>query len=119
MLIGAANAGAGDVGEVSLGEQIEELPEYSHDYLEVMAGRLRVKNVQVMTEVADGTPAHVILDVARRLDVSLIVMSTHGRSGIGRVVFGSVADAVVRNSHLPVLLVRPQPQTDSSSERAS
>jgi len=40
-------------------------------------------------------------------EVSLIAMSTHGRGGLGRLVFGSVADAVLRQTHLPVLLVRP------------
>ena len=75
--------------------------------------------VKVSAEVADGSPAHVILEIARSHDVTVIAMSTHGRSGLGRVVFGSVSDAVVRNSHLPVLLIRPEEETEAKPSGAT
>src|SRR5439155_24951135 len=59
-------------------------------------------------EVRAGTPAEVVTAVAEDHDATLMVMSTHGRSGLGRVVFGSVAEAVLRDGTVPLLLVRPE-----------
>lgn len=56
--------------------------------------------------VREGTPRAVILDVAREIGVHLIVMGTHGRTGLTHVFFGSVAEHVVRHSRVPVLTVR-------------
>ena len=50
--------------------------------------------------------ASVIVDEARRWPADLIVIGTHGRSGFSRVLFGSVAEGVVRTAHIPVLLIR-------------
>lgn len=65
-----------------------------------------------------GDPRSVIPDVARQLNVDLIVMASNGRSGWKRAILGSVADHVTRNSDVPVLLCRPQPDgTDSPFKR--
>jgi nucleotide-binding universal stress UspA family protein len=56
----------------------------------------------------EGESPAAILDYAKEAHVSMIGMSTHGRSGLGRTIFGSVADDVLRNSQLTVLLIRPQ-----------
>ena len=58
--------------------------------------------------VREGTPRSVILEVAREIGVQLIVMGTHGRTGLTHVFFGSVAEHVVRHSRVPVLTVRQQ-----------
>jgi nucleotide-binding universal stress UspA family protein len=58
-------------------------------------------------ETVSGDPAEQILRVARDLGVGLIVMTTQGRGALGRLAFGSVADAVTRKSPVPVLVVRP------------
>ena len=50
--------------------------------------------------------ARVIIEEARRWPADLIVIGTHGRSGFSRILFGSVAEGVVRTAHIPVLLVR-------------
>jgi nucleotide-binding universal stress UspA family protein len=55
--------------------------------------------------VEEGSPAEVILDVGRECD--LIVMGTHGRSGISRAIMGSVAEHVLRDATCPVVTVRP------------
>ena len=55
-----------------------------------------------------GLPATVIAEVAREYGVTLVAMATHGRTGLSRLVMGSVADTVLRQSNLPLLLVRPQ-----------
>lgn len=61
----------------------------------------------VTLEVSGGPTTDSILDFADGQNVDLIAMTTHGRSGLSRMVLGSVADEVVHRSHLPVLLVRP------------
>jgi nucleotide-binding universal stress UspA family protein len=54
----------------------------------------------------EGKPAAEILAAARDLDAGLIAMTTHGRGGFDRLVFGSVAESVIRGAHVPVLAVR-------------
>lgn len=65
--------------------------------------------------VREGAPAREIALAARECGVDLIAMSTHGRSGLGRLVLGSVADQVVRSSGLPVVLIHP----DEAAMRAT
>lgn len=69
--------------------------------------KLRMYKVRPVVEV--GLPAETIVDYASKNDVSLIVMSTHGRTGVARWVYGSVADKVLRAAPCPVLLVRARP----------
>ena len=77
------------------------------DYLQIMQHTLREKNYRVETFVREGEPVpEVILDIASEADVDTIVMSTHGRGGISRWVFGSVADRVLRQANIPVVLIR-------------
>ena len=62
------------------------------------------RDVETVTEV--GTPHEAIAEYAEEADVDLIVVGSHGRQGISRIVLGSVAEAVVRTSPVPVLVVR-------------
>lgn len=64
---------------------------------------------QVSVEVVEGIPGEVIVATAGREGCDLIVMATHGRSGLGRALLGSVADHVTRYAAVPVFLVRPTP----------
>lgn len=57
--------------------------------------------------VEDGDPATEIMHAARAMPCDLIVMGTHGRSGIGRLLIGSVAEKVLRRAPCPVLTVKP------------
>ncbi len=63
----------------------------------------------VTTVVRFGDAADEIIDVADSEDVALVVMATHGRSGLERLVMGSVAEAVLRRVRVPVMMVRPLP----------
>jgi nucleotide-binding universal stress UspA family protein len=83
------------------------------DYLNGVAARLRQHNLTVDTEHPEGPPAEEIVKRAAELGVSLILMTTHGRSGLGRVVFGSTADSVIRHAPCPVLLVHVTHADDS------
>ncbi|MDP3766726.1 MAG: universal stress protein, partial [Dehalococcoidia bacterium] len=58
------------------------------------------------TIIREGMPRSMILDVAREVGADLIVMGTHGRTGLTHVFFGSVAEHVVRHSRIAVLTVR-------------
>ncbi|MPZ48638.1 MAG: universal stress protein [Dehalococcoidia bacterium] len=76
-------------------------------YLMRIASSLLARGFKVSTELGEGpAPAAAIIAIALDRDCDLIAMSTHGRSGLGRAVFGSVADDVLRNSSLPLLLIR-------------
>lgn len=87
-------------------------------YLATVADRLRRVGVaDVETSVQYGGPVDGIADVARTRNVDLIVMSTHGRSGLGRLVLGSVAEGVVRATSTPILLLRPGTPTGVNGER--
>ncbi|MGE5850097.1 MAG: universal stress protein [Candidatus Methylomirabilota bacterium] len=84
---------------------VEEAERYLADVEHRLAGRgIRVSNV-----VRYGRAAEEILDHARTSDIDLIAMSTHGRSGIERVLLGSVAERVLREAPVPVFLRRAAP----------
>jgi nucleotide-binding universal stress UspA family protein len=61
----------------------------------------------VDTSVWYGPPAEAIVEAARFRGADLIVMSSHGRTGLGRLVLGSVAETVLRATSVPILLIRP------------
>jgi nucleotide-binding universal stress UspA family protein len=92
-------------------EQIEEASQKEAvDYLKKIAEELNRKKITTRTEVLLGNPAEEIIKYCRENSVDLIVMSTHGRSGVSRLVWGSVADKVFRSSHIPVLII-PAPKS--------
>ena len=86
-------------------------------YLQTAAQRLEPVAADVRANVRFGRPADEILAFAGELGADLIAMSTHGRSGISRWVFGSVADRVLRGATCPVLLVRAGTQSRSEYQR--
>ena len=63
---------------------------------------------RVIRTVLEGSPKVEIIRYARQHDIDLIVLSTHGRTGLSHVVMGSVAENVVRTAPCPVLTLRPQ-----------
>lgn len=68
----------------------------------------RFKGLSIERIVARGRPYEEIVRIADKKDVDLIVMGSHGRTGIGHVIFGSVAMRVLRRSTRPVLIIRPK-----------
>ncbi len=83
----------------------------AQDYLNKEAEALKFKGIQAKIVVVKPEPgkgtAETILDYSQNNNIDLVVMSTHGRSGISRFTMGSVADRVVRHSKVPVLIVAP------------
>lgn len=76
------------------------------EYLTGMKSRVEAAGVKVTTEIAEGGAESAILEYMERARPSLIAMATHGRGGFKRMVLGSVADAIVRKSTVPMLLIR-------------
>ncbi len=77
-------------------------------YLLKLEKRLHESGFKARREVLAGKPAEEIIRYAEKNQVSLIAMMTHGRSGISRWVYGSVAEEVMMGAHVPVLLAKPR-----------
>jgi nucleotide-binding universal stress UspA family protein len=75
-------------------------------YLDQVVDRMRQHGVAVEAKVARGTPGEAIVAEAEAAGADLIAMTTHGRGGLDRALFGSVADEVLRHTDCPILLVR-------------
>ncbi|HEX2720689.1 MAG TPA: universal stress protein, partial [Candidatus Deferrimicrobium sp.] len=93
---------------VSDGKWLDEAKKEAARYLEGIAAPLRVAGMRVRTLLDERPPADAILHVASREDVDLIVMSTHGRGGLSRMLMGSVAESVFRATSRTVMLVKPE-----------
>lgn len=77
------------------------------DRIPATLGALRSAGVNAWLDLREGRPDSEILRAARDLKADLIALSTHGRSGLARMIAGSVAEAVLRRAATPVLLTRP------------
>lgn len=84
------------------------------DYLTEKTHEMCRQGVRVGWTTEFGLVAEGILDVAQKQAVNLVVMSTHGRSGLGRWIMGSVADRVLRASQIPVLAIRSNAVLDEA-----
>jgi nucleotide-binding universal stress UspA family protein len=89
------------------GVYIEELRHSSKASLEKVLDPAWVEKHKVVRVVRDGVPFLEILRYAQEADVDLIVLGTHGRTGLSHVLMGSVAERIVRKASCPVLTVRP------------
>ena len=87
----------------------------AQSYLETIQRELYGEGFEARILLRDRSPAEDILDVACAEDIDLIVMSSHGKGGLARWSFGSVAERVARHSLCPVLLVRQGPEAVSES----
>jgi nucleotide-binding universal stress UspA family protein len=87
-------------------EDVEKLRTDAEEYLNSVAASLRGRGVRVTVQVRFGEAVAEILAGAREVGADLIAMTTHGRGGLGRLLFGSVAEAVLRQAEIPVFLMR-------------
>jgi nucleotide-binding universal stress UspA family protein len=71
-----------------------------------LVSEAEAKGVDVSADVMIGIPAEVILQQIADLDVSMLIMGSHGKTGLSRLLMGSVAEAVVRKAAIPVLIVK-------------
>ena len=84
--------------------------ERAASYLTAVAGRPAFEGLTVNVVAEEGSPAFTILDAAYTYDVDLIVMASHRRSGTSHLLFGSVAEQVIRRSVIPVIVLRDDDQ---------
>lgn len=109
LIMTAAN---GSIYAQLLVEMREQSEQDAHNYLRSHQGSLRQQGYVVHIKITEGeNVADSLLEVAEGHDIDTIVMSTHGRGGISRWVFGSVADKVLRQAKVPVLLIRAKEET--------
>jgi len=86
------------------------------DYFEDVGRRVREAGIRPIVETREGRVADVIRRHAANAGVDLIVMTTHGHTGLSRLWLGSVADAVVRQDSIPVLMIRPEERPTALNE---
>ena len=89
---------------VDISEQLEDSATREFPKL---AEREEWTGLEVEDMTVHGEAASEIVRVAKEHAVDLIVISSHGRTGLGRILFGSTAESVVRHAHCPVLVVKP------------
>jgi nucleotide-binding universal stress UspA family protein len=107
---------------IPLGEYYASMPpSVDAEWIQIMDEHLRTEgkeaiayvenagkdaNIEVEPVVLEGNPAHEIIDFAEKNDIDLIVMGTHGKTGLDRFLIGSVAENVIRHSKKTVLVVK-------------
>lgn len=79
----------------------------AENYLKHWVGRLNREGLFVRSELLEGKAAESIAEYAKKTEADLIAIATHGRSGVSRWYWGSVADRILRSACVPVLMVRP------------
>jgi nucleotide-binding universal stress UspA family protein len=94
---------------IDINEIREPLVIASKKYLGNIESRLASEGIKVKTESLEGTrPADTITEYAREKGMDIIIIATHGYTGLKKLMMGSVAFGVLHQSHIPVLLIRPE-----------
>lgn len=101
------------VGAITLHDLVSDPTDRSEAHLERILDRCGGLPVTVRTHVEEGHAAMTILDVADEIDAGLIVIASHGLSGLERMLLGSVTARIVRRASCPVLTVRVTPEPDA------
>jgi len=103
----------GDGGNKSIinewAKRKEKAEDDSKKYLAAVAASLGSESIKVRTEsIEDVWPARSIADYAKKNKIDMIILTTHGYTGLRKMMFGSVAMEILHDSHVPVLLIRPE-----------
>ena len=102
----AHSAASAELGEAAIKKYDAEIKAAAEKYLNQLSSRLNYGKTKIETRVLTGNAAEKLADYAAENKIGLIVIATHGRSGISRWVWGSVADRLLRSACIPVLMVR-------------
>ncbi len=94
-------------GQVSIPAMEEEIRKHSEEQLNELVAKEVPDSIKAASVIKVGKPFIEIIEVAKSENADLIVISSHGRTGMDHVLFGSTADKVVRKAPCPVLTVRP------------
>jgi nucleotide-binding universal stress UspA family protein len=87
-------------------QELDQCKQIAKDYLDGVEKRFKDKNISVRSEILLGRASTEIINYASGNPQSIIMMTTHGRSGLGRLVYGSVAESVLLSASNPIFLVR-------------
>ena len=88
-------------------DKVEEAANFAHAYLETVAAPLRQNGLTVNCVAFEDNVDEGIVSYAKNNGIGLIAIATHGRSGLKRTTLGSVADFIIRESGLPILVIKP------------
>jgi nucleotide-binding universal stress UspA family protein len=97
-----------DMGTVFVANEIERRTREAKEYLAALQGNLRELKIEVHTQVEYGPVVATILDVADQHNADLIALASHGRTGLARVFYGSVAAGILNRAERPLLVIRAQ-----------
>jgi nucleotide-binding universal stress UspA family protein len=102
-----ANAVIGGVTDpAAITTEVDARVEAAKAYLSATVEQLAEENLTAEYEVRAGSPGDGVVDAAQQAGAELIVMSSHGRGGLGRLIFGSVAKHVAGRAPMPVMIIR-------------
>lgn len=87
-------------------ELIQKEADEAYSYLEAKSGELRARNIEVLTVVRYGPIVQSIIDAAEAQHADLIAIASHGRTGLARLFYGSVAAGVLNRADRPLLIIR-------------
>ena len=93
---------------LNLGEIKNRLHDHARSYLANIQTKLNAENIKASAEVMGGRAAQSIVNYAKENGVDLIIIASHGYTGVKKWVFGNVALRVLHDAHVPVLLIRPE-----------
>jgi nucleotide-binding universal stress UspA family protein len=97
-----------DAGSLYVADEIDRRTQEAKAYLAALEGQLRDKKIVAQSQVEYGPVVSSILEQADQHDVDLIAMASHGRTGLARVFYGSVASGILNRAERPLLLIRAQ-----------
>lgn len=100
---------SGDLEVSAVIKKDEELARQNNtaeSYLKGVQEKFEQQNIQVTTRIMRGQPVEVIIEIAKQENADLIAMASHGRSGLGRVFYGSVAAGILQRVDRPLLIIR-------------
>jgi len=80
----------------------------AHKYITDLRDKLSSEGLQVKTETIEGRAADSIINYSKENSIDLIVIATHGYSGMKKLMFGSAALRILHDAHAPILMIRPE-----------
>ena len=95
-------------------KEVDYITRKAKEYLSKTGECLKSKGVNIKTKVVTGKADEEIVKASDELKADLIAMSTHGRSGLSRLTFGSITGKVLRSASIPVLVVRAPKETENT-----
>ena len=104
--IDPTNSSYGEIAHLGPTELLEHKREEAQELLADAKARAADEGCSIETTVTVGQPADAIVDYTADNEVGLIVVGSHGRSGVSRVLLGSVAERIARQAPVPVTIVR-------------